>query len=143
MLPGIVMAESFTILMVDDDKDDQDLFREALETINGSVNLMTADDGLDALQLLNSSPAKLPGLIILDINMPRMNGIEFLRHIRKPGKFSDIPVVIFSTASVQQFKDESKALGATGFIVKPDNFTRLCFEIRELLNCLTFEQKKN
>jgi CheY-like chemotaxis protein len=121
------MAKS--ILLIEDDIDDQDLFFEALGIIDKSITCTTANDGADALEKLNVDNSPLPDLIVLDINMPRMNGKQFLETFRKMERFSQVPVVIYSTTSQSHYVNEIMALGATRFFMKPDSFQRLCEEI--------------
>ena len=108
------------ILYADDDKDDQLLIEEAFERYSSNVKIVLADNGTEALDYLNSllplDPA--PCLIILDINMPRINGKEALVQIRNMERFANTPVILFTTSSQLQdkmFAAEYKA----GFITKP------------------------
>ena len=108
------------ILYADDDKDDQQLVQEAFERYASNVKIILADNGVEALDYLNGllpfEPA--PCLIILDINMPRVDGKEALIQIRNMERFAHIPVILFTTSSQSQdkvFAAEYKA----GFITKP------------------------
>jgi chemosensory pili system protein ChpA (sensor histidine kinase/response regulator) len=89
----------------------------------------TAKDGIDALDRLNESR---PDLIVLDIEMPRMNGYEFLGALKAQVGFEDIPVVMLTSRTATKHRDKAKALGAKGFIVKPyddDEFVRLILKL--------------
>lgn len=107
-----------TCLLVDDDEDDREIFCLALNQVDPSVNCLTASDGLAALSILKER-SFVPDYIFLDLNMPRMDGKECLREIRKQKHLADIPVIIFSTSSADKEKEETKRLGANSFIVKP------------------------
>ena len=85
------------IIYVDDDYDDKELLQEAFETIP-DYQLVTLDDGLELIQYLEKAEV-LPNLIILDINMPTMNGRDTMRLLRGSDAFKDIPLVMFSTTS--------------------------------------------
>ncbi|HVG40450.1 MAG TPA: response regulator [Chitinophagaceae bacterium] len=89
------------ILCVDDDEDDLILIREAIERNNEHYEVLEAFDGVQALELLEQMGAQgvLPCLIILDINMPRMNGKQTLTHIKKDVTLQSIPLIVFTTSS--------------------------------------------
>lgn len=107
-----------TCLLVDDDEDDREIFCLALTQVDPSINCRIATDGLEALSILKEK-LFLPDYIFLDLNMPRMDGKECLREIRKQKHLADIPVIIFSTSSADREKEETRRLGASSFIVKP------------------------
>jgi CheY-like chemotaxis protein len=112
------------IFYADDDADDRSLFCEALQVINPSIMLATANDGEEAITLLHQQPEK-PDLIFLDINMPKMDGRETLIEIRRSKHLKDVPVVIYSThidsAQVNLFNQ----LGVFEFLTKPNTFEAL------------------
>jgi CheY-like chemotaxis protein len=105
-----------TILLVEDDLDDQDFFTEALKVVDKSIRLITARDGEEALQKLQS---ETPDLILLDLNMPRMDGTSMLKEMKKTGQFEQIPVVIYSSFVVNCDRDEAVSLGVKQFVKKP------------------------
>jgi CheY-like chemotaxis protein len=84
-----------TILIVDDDNDDIEIFTEAVKTISTEINCLRACDGTEAIQLLENIN---PDIIFLDINMPGMDGGECLSVIKKKETFKNLPVVIYSTS---------------------------------------------
>ena len=96
-------TSTYTIFYADDDQDDIDLLREAFKSINESVDLKEASDGEAALHYLStlSEDDTLPCLIILDINMPRMDGKQALSKIKKHERLKDVPVIMFSTSNNQ------------------------------------------
>jgi CheY-like chemotaxis protein len=126
------MRQINTIFLVDDDTDDQEVFGDALAKVNSTIKLYTANDGIDALEKLTTAVA--PDLIFLDINMPRMNGIQLLETIKKDQKLSNIPVVMYSTSSLPEHKTNTLSLGAAYYLVKPETFTGLCHEIDTLVH---------
>jgi CheY-like chemotaxis protein len=114
------------ILYVEDDEDDQQLIKDSLQKYAHNVEIVIHNNGVEALSYLNNlSPADpAPCLIILDINMPKMNGIEALKQIRKNHRFSKIPAILFTTSSQpldKKFAAEYKA----GFITKPIDATQM------------------
>jgi CheY-like chemotaxis protein len=110
-------------LLIDDDVDDSELFREALEETDQSISLHCAENGEEALKLLKEI-AK-PSLIFLDINMPRMNGWECLKKLKSSAEYKNIPVIMYSTSSHQREVDIAIDLGALSFFTKPHSYSEL------------------
>jgi DNA-binding response OmpR family regulator len=115
--------------LIDDDIDDQEIFTLALKQVRPQFTCFTAGNGYEALEKLDDEHF-IPHYIFLDLNMPRMNGKECLREIRKIKHLSHVPVVIYSTSSSIIDIRDTQALGATDFITKP-------FSIAELNEILT------
>jgi CheY-like chemotaxis protein len=111
------------VILADDDRDDRRLFREAVSG-HTSVRIEDVEDGASLLSRLQSSDT-LPDLVMLDLNMPVMNGKECLRTIRNNEKLKDLPVVIYSTSSSRKDIDETQKLGANLFVTKPLSFPAL------------------
>ena len=109
------------ILLVDDDPEDRELFLEVLNGIDPSVRCLTAENGEEALKLLSVDLTILPDLIIMDINMPFMNGIKCLARIRQFGKLQTIPVIMYSTTIRDEDRKEIERHDA-GCIVKPSGY---------------------
>jgi CheY-like chemotaxis protein len=107
------------ILIVDDDEDDRDLFCIAVHDIDPSINCIVARNGVEALQGLRSEEFEKPDWIFLDLNMPRLNGIQCLTELKKDPSLQDIPVIIYTTSKIQEDKDKTLQLGAVHFITKP------------------------
>jgi CheY-like chemotaxis protein len=127
------MALFKSILLVDDDLDDQEIFKTALSEVSQAVTCFTAGNGVDALEKMRNNPA-LPELILLDVNMPVMDGLETLKEIRNDEKLKQIPVVIYSTTAMPGYIEATKALGASKFIIKPSNYFDLCQLLLSLLD---------
>ncbi|MCW3104953.1 MAG: response regulator receiver protein [Bacteroidetes bacterium] len=125
-----------SILLVDDDLDDQRFFEEALKLVDSSICLYTAKDGIDAIDQLI---VRTPDIILLDLNMPRMNGVEFLQELKASNRFRDIPVVIYSSFLSTCDKVEVMGLGAKQFVRKPIAFGETVNTIRQLLEEHTAE----
>ncbi len=125
------MKKHINIFLVEDDEDDQFFFREALSEIENATLLDVASNGKEALMKL-STFSNLPDYIFLDLNMPLMNGFEFLDALFKIPVIKDIPVIILSTtvSQVQKVRD----LGARGYIKKPADIDVLKIKIEELIN---------
>lgn len=115
-----------TILLVEDDYLDVTSVKRELSKIGVPHNLYVAHNGVDALALLNgNSPDGIkikPDIILLDINMPKMNGIEFLTIIKNYFSLKSIKVFVMTTSSEEYDRSTSENLGITGYILKPLNF---------------------
>lgn len=133
-----------TILLVENDLGDQELTRRALALNAGeSPRLLVADDGRDAKELLESeyrNPAThgRPEIILLDWNMPVMDGRGFLRWMRNHEDFHTIPVIVLSTSDGQEDICASYALGAASFITKPPRISELA-EVLDILQTYWFD----
>ncbi|WP_276504929.1 response regulator [Terrimonas pollutisoli] len=115
-----------SILYADDDPDDLMIVKDAFEKYAENIELLTANDGVEAIQYLKSlSPIEpAPCLIILDINMPRMNGKEALKELRSMDRFKHTPVVLFTTSSLPDDREFALKYNA-GFITKPLDFRQV------------------
>jgi len=118
-----------TIMIVDDSTTMLMSLRNSLEIANFSV--LSASDGLIALDKLNAGPK--PDLIITDINMPNMNGIEFIGKARALPGYRFVPILVLTTESQQASRNEAKRLGATGWLVKPVGGADLIKVIKQVL----------
>jgi CheY-like chemotaxis protein len=126
------MKELIRCLLVDDDFDDREVFLLTLAELGNNIRCRTAGNGIEALHILEAENAELPDFIFLDINMPRMNGIECLDHIRNTEKYKDCKVFIYSTTADPELITLSKNLNA-GYIVKPVQVSELRETLRGIL----------
>lgn len=113
------------ILLIDDDRDDAELFKEALSEINSSIGFEHYDDSKLVLQNLLEKQSNLPDLIFLDINMPIISGWQCLAEFKKWEHLKDIPVIMFTTSSQPKEREMAKELGAAGFVTKPNEYKTL------------------
>lgn len=116
------MKSNKPILLVDDDKIDVMTTVRALKDINLSNPIITCENGEKALEYLQDPLNKKPCIIILDLNMPRMNGIEFLQKRNEIPGLKLIPVVVMTTSADEQDKVNSFELGAVGYVLKPVSY---------------------
>ena len=122
-----------TILICDDDEDDRMLTQQALEGAHISNDLRFVEDGEQLLDYLyqrgefsgETGAAPRPGLILLDLNMPKMDGREALKVMKGDATLLDIPVVVLSTSSLDEDVIRSYRLGVNSFITKPVTFSGL------------------
>jgi CheY-like chemotaxis protein len=106
----------------EDDIDDIDLLREIFATIDNPYSLLFIDKGrllIDTLESLQDH--ELPSLLVLDYNMPELNGAEILTELKKQERFSQIPKVIWSTSGSDTYKKKCLELGAVDYLIKPVN----------------------
>ncbi len=113
------MLRPKTILLVEDDQVDCLTVKRALKEIRATNPMDIVNNGEEALKYLVSPDNDRPGIILLDLNMPRMNGIEFLKAIKKHPELKMIPVVILTTSKAKQDIRDSFSFGAAGYMVKP------------------------
>lgn len=116
---------SKSIALAEDDSDDQLLFSEALKQVCKESTLHAVVNGMQMLDLLEEGKKSLPDVIVLDVNMPGMSGIECLRIIRKTNGLDHLPVIIMSTSTNPKTIDEAFAHGADSYAVKPGKFDDL------------------
>ena len=108
------------ILAVDDSLTMRNMIKMALSS--GDFVVHTADDGQDGLAVLNGIS---PDAIITDINMPNMDGFGFIEHVRAQAKHRTTPILVLTTESATEQKNRAREAGATGWIVKPFDPTKL------------------
>ncbi|MEQ1764665.1 MAG: response regulator [Pyrinomonadaceae bacterium] len=127
------------ILMADDDADDRMLARDALEESRVINELRFVEDGEDLMEYLtrkgkysNAEDSPRPGLILLDLNMPKKDGREALKEIKSDPNLRRIPVVVMTTSKAEEDVFRSYDFGASSFITKPVTFDRLVELMRTL-----------
>ena len=115
------------ILLVEDDEVDVMNVRRAFERNNVSNPLFVAGNGLEALEMLRDGTVpRERRLILLDLNMPKMNGIEFLQALRSDPELASAPVVVLTTSNDDQDKIDAYNLNVAGYLLKPVTFSNFC-----------------
>lgn len=122
----------YNIFYTDDDKDDQEVFREVMQEINHQLYIFTQDNGDELIELLHNPPPR-PNLVFLDLNMPVKNGYEVLKEIRQQEKLKHLPVIIFSTSGDEDAINLTKQLGATLYVRKPEGYGELKKVLKSLV----------
>ena len=139
------ISDSFTVLVADDDPDDQLLIKDALAEVRSTIRTEFVDNGVDLLDYLRrqgpyvdliNSP--MPRLLLLDLNMPIEGGREALFEIKSDPGFWRLPIIIFSTSSSEVDVRKAYQLGANSFVTKPPSFERLV-EILRAIDTYWFE----
>jgi len=120
------------ILLVEDDEIDIRSVQRSFGELRVTNPLVVTHNGEEALEYLKNEKNKLPGLILLDLRMPRMNGQEFLEVIKKDDKLKIIPVVVLTTSKEDEDKIDSFNLGVAGYMMKPVNYKDFVEVIRTI-----------
>lgn len=127
------------ILLVEDNPDDEELTRMALEQSNVANELVVAHDGVEALDYLFGTgayaadpPPELPAVILLDLKLPRVDGLEVLQRIRKEERTRRVPVVILTSSKEEQDVFDSYGFGANSYIRKPVEFDKFFDATKQL-----------
>ena len=123
------------ILLGEDDIDDEDLLREIITGIDASYYLLFVNNGRRLLEMLNEMPENhLPCLIVLDYNMPELNGAEILQEIKQVSRYASVPKVIWSTSNSETFRKTCLEAGANEYLIKPSNVNDLVSAARHMLS---------
>ncbi len=126
-----------TILLVEDNPKDEALTLRALKKSNIANRVVTAHDGVEAIDYLfgrntDGVPHPLPQLILLDLKLPKIDGLEVLRHIRSDPRTQILPVVVLTTSTEEQDRLEGYRLGANSYVRKPVDFVQFAEAVSQL-----------
>ena len=120
------------ILLVEDDRVDVMAVKRSVRELEIRNPLVVKSNGEEGLAYLNDGENPLPALILLDINMPKMNGIEFLQAIKQVDRLKRLPVIVLTTSQEDQDRFESFDLGASGYMLKPVDYEQFVDIIRSI-----------
>ena len=122
----LVQLPSKFILCGEDDKDDEDLLKEIFSSVDGSFSLLFVNNGRKLVSSLDLLPDNsLPCLLVLDYNMPELNGAEILKELKGNSRYDSIPKIIWSTSGAEMYKQLCLTLGASDYVIKPSNVKEL------------------
>ena len=122
------------ILLAEDDIDDQELLSETFSEIDPSINLKSFTNGNRIIDYLKGLKEKeIPDLIILDYNIPEINGAEILIHLASDKKYKDVVKLVWSTSGASFYEQSCLSLGATAYLVKPSTISGLGEMARKML----------
>jgi CheY-like chemotaxis protein len=127
------MIRQSKILIVDDDKDDQSFLSDVIAELYPSIKCKVASNGQEALEYIAADPPP-PDLIFLDLNMPVLNGFEFLRDYRTIYDLKKSKVIIYSTSSNPRDKEITKNLGAAEYITKMADYDKLKTKLKQVVH---------
>lgn len=126
------MSQLLSILLVEDDAVDVMSVKRALRELNCAHSLNVAGNGEEALAFLRGPNNPLPGIILLDINMPRMNGLDFLRILKADERLRKIPAIVLTTSKEERDRMESFNLSAAGYMIKPVEYSGFVEVVRTI-----------
>lgn len=132
------MIELKTILLVEDNPQDVELTIEALSSHKLANNVVAVNDGVEAMEYLNcegkfiNRPKTNPAVILLDIKMPRMDGIEVLTAIKSDNKLKTIPIVMLTSSREEPDLKRCYDIGVNAYVVKPVNFKEFIDAVKEI-----------
>jgi len=136
MLTSLKMAKYQTVLLIEDDEVDVLNVKRAFRKKGFTQHLHLAENGLDAAEKLDSEDSlqPYPDLILLDLNMPKMGGFEFLRLREGNSRIANIDIYVMSTSTAESDIELAKQLGAKGYVVKPLYTDRFADELEKILS---------
>jgi DNA-binding response OmpR family regulator len=123
-----------SILLIDDDTEDQEIFLEAIQEVDPRIQCSCANDAEAALRQLNEEILIRPDILFIDLNMPKINGKQLLKEIKKSDQLKGIPVIMYSTFFGPQDIDEITSLGAVHYLIKATRFIELCNALKFILS---------
>ena len=124
-----------TILLAEDDLDDQELFADALSEIDPSIHLISFTSGKKILHHLeNLRDEQIPEMVVLDYNIPEINGAEILKKLEQDRRYDQMVKVVWSTSNSQTYQDSCLQSGAKAYFVKPSNISALNIIVRKILD---------
>jgi len=129
---GMFMKSNKPILLVEDDKIDAMTVKKALKEIKVANEIVNVTNGLEALEYLRNCGDEKPCIILLDLNMPKMNGVEFLREAKKDDALKMIPVIVLTTSKEEKDRMESFMLNASGYMIKPVDYQQFVETMRTI-----------
>ena len=124
------------ILLIDDDRDDAELFSDALEELNMDTVVAYFSDGSEGVEKLRAQAIPAPDMVFLDINMPQINGWDCLRELKQIAYLKKIPIVMYSTSNLDKQNVSPEDVGAAAFMTKPDNFGELKARLSSIISQL-------
>ena len=133
-----------TIYLADDDEDDRIMIRQAIQAQISDAEIIEAVDGQDLVDRITAPHAHKPAIILTDMNMPRMNGLEAVKLIKASPLFKKIPVLMISTSSDPQMIREAYKRGITNYFTKPviiEGFLKIADAINGCFNVLASKEK--
>jgi len=140
------MPKNHIILLVEDNRDDELLTTRILRRVSLADNIVVARSGQEALEFLSASDGNnLPLMVLLDLKMPKINGLEVLQRIRIDPNTSQLPVIILTSSNEESDRQESYRLGADNYLVKPLEIKQFAEAVKQiglsyLLNKATHQQ---
>lgn len=131
------------VFLIEDDLVDALTVKRAFKELGVHNQLIHCKNGEDALALIYEQPTFSPALILLDLNMPKMGGLEFLKIIRSKSLCANTPIVILTTSTESQDRSQSFEYNVQGYLIKPVNYQHFVDMIRSLADFLTIGNQQS
>ena len=129
------IPSSKLILLGEDDIDDEELLKELFSSVDNSFELTFINNGRHVIEHLNALPdQQLPCLLVLDYNMPELNGADILENLKDKQRYWHIPKIIWSTSGTETYRKKCLELGAEDYIIKPARVSELIQAIRYMIS---------
>lgn len=126
------MKNNRSILLVEDDKIDAMTVKRAMKDLKIANSLVHVYNGIEALDYLKNQSNERPCIILLDLNMPKMNGIELLKVLKNDTSLKKLPVVVLTTSNAEKDKTESFNLSVAGYMLKPVDYKQFVDVIKDI-----------
>ena len=126
------MPDEKTVLLVEDDTVDAMAVKRAFKELDMPDCVALAKNGEEALEYLRDGSNNTPRFVLLDLNMPRMGGVEFMRIVKSDDGLKKIPIIVLTTSKADQDRIETFGLGVSGYIIKPVDHSQLVDTIRKI-----------
>jgi two-component system, response regulator len=135
-----VTSDEISVLLVEDNPDDAEFTLRALRKANVALNIVLVDNGVKALDFVfgtgtfaDRAGAKLPRIMLLDLKMPKVDGLEVARRIKNDPRTRSLPIIIFTSSREQRDIAESYQIGANSYVVKPIDYAELITKLGDLV----------
>jgi len=128
------------VFIVDDDPDDRQIIMQAFVENHSQFGCLFFENAGQLLNSMNTEGNELPNLILLDLNMPGITGLQALKEIRQNKKFAQIPVIVLTTSKLKKDRVSSYELGASCFLTKPDSFSKLLKIVDAIIRLWLWEE---
>ena len=126
------MKNNRPLLLVEDDRIDAMTVQRAVKDLKITNPVKHVSNGVEGIEYLRNHVNQKPCIVLLDLNMPKMNGIEFLNLVKSDDDLKKIPVVVLTTSNADRDRSESFSLGIAGYMIKPVDYKRFVDVIREI-----------
>ena len=126
------------ILLIEDDEDHAELITSALKEDNAKdvkTVIILKKDGQEAINYFQHETMPQVSLVILDLNLPKVDGMEVLKFVKNNSRYCSIPIIVLSTSSNQETIDEAYRNGANGYFIKPDTYEDFIAKVKILKKC--------
>jgi two-component system response regulator len=136
----VTSSDEISVLLVEDNPDDAEFTLRALRKANVALNIVLVDNGVKALDFVfgtgtfaERAGAKLPRIMLLDLKMPKVDGLEVARRIKNDPRTRSLPIIIFTSSREQRDIAESYQIGANSYVVKPIDYAELITKLGDLV----------